>query len=143
MKTHHAALRPAPQNFERTLQFYTELLGFKTSARWSRFMEGMETQCAMVHPEDGICLEIFGCGKTDEPGMGPWQHFCYQVDDGDALIKKLVKAGYQTTDPAGNPVEFVPGREIVVCEDPLMHWRCSFVKGPCGELIEFLQDLEK
>lgn len=143
MRTHHVALRPTPENFDKALHFYTELLGFQTLAKWEAMRNGKMTQHALIHPGDDVCIELFGMGADEAPGLGAWQHVCFETEDVDALVETLVEAGYQTTDPAGNPIPFEKGKSIRICEDPSMLWRCSFILGPCGELIEFMQDLEK
>lgn len=140
IKTHHTALRPTRENFERTIQFYTETLGFKIDKQWDWKNGDRITPCAMIHPGDGIMIEIFGNGMNDEMPTGAYPHVCYEVDDVAALMKKLEAAGYSAVDPQGNPFPDVY-TDFQMREEPPILWRCGFVKGPCNEIIEFLEDL--
>ena len=139
-RTHHTALRPTKENFERTLAFYTELLGFTADDQWIWNNEGREIPCAMVNPGDGVMIEIFGGGSSDQMPIGSYPHVCYEADDVIGLMQKLEAAGYGATDPQGEPSPQVY-TDYLLRESPRILWRCAFIKGPCGEVIEFLQDL--
>lgn len=67
LRTHHSALRPTAENFDRTVQFYTDILGFQTDKAWTTFFnQGKPMKCAMIHPGDGIMIEIFGGGQAED-----------------------------------------------------------------------------
>lgn len=139
-RTHHTALRPTKENFEKTLFFYTHVLGFSVDSQWIWQNGEREIPCAMVNPGDGVMIEIFGSGSSDAMPVGAYPHVCYEVADVAETMKKLNDAGYPATDPNGNLFPEVYS-DYEMCDTPRILWRCAFVQGPCGEIIEFLQDL--
>ena len=56
-------------------------------------------KCAMIHPGDGIMIEIFGGGQENDKPVGAIPHMCYEADDVTAIMEKLKDAGYPSTDP--------------------------------------------
>ncbi len=100
----------------------------------------MQVPCAMVDAGDGVCIEIFGNGSSDEIKIGTYPHMCYEVEDIENIMKYLNKKGYASTDSMGNLqkelyIDFTMSKECNII------WRCGFIVGPCGEIIEFLQDM--
>lgn len=51
--THHTTLRPTKENYQRTVSFYTDVLGFTIQKEWKRQMNGVKMKCCMVDTDDG------------------------------------------------------------------------------------------
>ncbi len=121
---HHIALKckgiPA---FEKTMHFYTQILGMPIVRTWG---EG-ENQAAMVAIGGGSMMEIFANGP-DEPGQGAIRHFALATNDTDACAKACADAGYDV---------FIQPKDVMVGDLPA---RIAFVTGPVGEEVEFFQE---
>lgn len=123
---HHVAIRA--HNFEASVNFYTEALGFKKKIAW-----GEDTKRAiMLDAGDGNYLEIFANG-TDEPKpAGSIIHFALRTNDCDAALERARTAGAEVTmEPKSLDIPSEPH------ETPV---RIAFCKGPDGEVIEFFQN---
>ncbi len=140
--THHTALRPTKENYDKTVRFYTDLLGFTIDRQWTGILNGQKTECCMIDTGNNVLIEIFGNGKSDALNPGAIPHVCYASDDIPSLMADLAQAGYPPVDPRGNLID-IPYEDMVLCEDPYYALRVAFIKGPCGELIEFTTELPK
>lgn len=140
--THHTALRPTKENYDRTVRFYTDVLGFAVQKEWVGNLGGGEMKCSMIDTGDGTLIEIFGNGRSDELNIGSIPHVCYASDDVPAVMEAAAKAGYQPTDARGNPTD-KPYEDMVLNENPYYALRVAFIVGPCGELIEFTTELPR
>jgi len=134
---HHVAIRAV--DFDATVKFYTEGLGFKLHFPFS--VPGRIDCAAFLDAGDGRFVEVFGQdsnvqseGRRRQPGEarteGAMLHFCLRAADTDASYARALAAG------ATSRVEPVSRR---ISEDPLVEVRIAFVTGPNGEVIEFLQ----
>jgi len=134
---HHVAIRAV--DFDETIRFYTEGLGFSMHLPWS--VPGRIDRAAFLDAGDGRFVEVFGSGSTvqsegrrrfpnEEPTEGAVLHFCLRVADTDASYARAIGAG------AVSRVE--PGTRRL-SEEPLVDVRIAFVVGPNGEVIEFMQ----
>lgn len=125
----HIALRAT--DIERSIKFYTEVLGFTLKARWG---EG-DRQIALVDSGDGTCLEIFHAGfaaeKCDEMKAGEYFHLAFAVESADDAFKSAVEGGAEAK---------VAPKNVDIQSDPVMPVRLAFVYGPDGEVIEFFQN---
>lgn len=138
--THHTALRPTKENYQRTVSFYTDVLGFTIQKEWEGQINGVEMKCCMVDTGDGSLIEIFGNGKSDVLNIGAIPHVCYKTDQVPAVMEAAAKAGYAATDAKGNPAE-KSYEDVVLSEKPYYAMRMAFIVGPCGEMIEFVTEL--
>lgn len=121
---HHVALRT--HDFEATIRFYTEGLGFKRRHGWG---EGSK-QIALLDTGDGNYFEVFANG-TDEPKPeGSFFHVALRTDDVDAAVKAATDAGAVVT---------VEPKDVVLGDNPPTPARIAFVKGLNGEIIEFFK----
>lgn len=132
---HHIALRPSPRDFDRTLDFYTKVLGAKIDREW---VMG-ETRCAMIDLGGGILVEIFGNGSRD-PGVGSIPHFAFETDDVAESLRFCREMGYSECTPGGLPTDSSL-EDFVMSEEPFYAMKIGFILGPCGEVIEFLKEL--
>lgn len=124
---HHIAL--CSSDFEKSLKFYTEGLGFKIFKQWSN----PEKQIALLDIGDGSYVELFSNAKpgcSDCTDAGNYIHFAFRVKDSKAAFERALEYG---ATPWIQPKYVELG-----AEDPLHVW-LSFVKGPDGEQLEFFQ----
>ena len=123
---HHIALKcMGVEAFEKTVQFYRDVLGLRVVRAWG---EG-EGSGVMLTTGDAM-LEIFARG-TDLPGQGAIRHFALATDDVDACVRAVEAAGYEV---------FIQPKDIVIASTPEFPARIAFCHGPVGEEIEFFQE---
>ena len=123
---HHIALKcMGVEAFEKTVQFYRDVLGLRVVRSWG---EG-EGSGIMLTTGDAM-LEIFASG-TDLPGQGAIRHFALATDDVDACVRAVEAAGYEV---------FIQPKDIVIASTPEFPARIAFCHGPVGEEIEFFQE---
>jgi glyoxylase I family protein len=126
---HHVAIRAS--DFERTVRFYTEGLGFRPAVRWG---EG-DKRAALLDTGDGNYLEVFAGGKRapgEAPPEGAILHYALRTTDCDAALERARVAGATVTmEPKTIPLESEPMKISI---------RIAFCQGPDGELIEFFQN---
>lgn len=123
---HHIALKcMGVEAFEKTVQFYRDVLGLRVVRAWG---EG-EGSGIMLTTGDAM-LEIFASG-TDLPGQGAIRHFALATDDVDACVRAVKAAGYEV---------FIQPKDIVIASTPEFPARIAFCHGPVGEEIEFFQE---
>ena len=123
---HHIALKcMGVEAFEKTVQFYRDVLGLRVVRAWG---EG-EGSGTMLTTGDAM-LEIFASG-TDLPGQGAIRHFALATDDVDACVRAVEAAGYEV---------FIQPKDIVIASTPEFPARIAFCHGPVGEEIEFFQE---
>lgn len=121
---HHVAMRVA--DFEKSVKFYTEGLGFKAALSWG---EG-NGRAVMLDTGDGNCLELFAGGTPGGKPEGVLLHMAFRTDNCDNALEQAVAAGaVVTAEPA----------DVDIKSDPVTPVRIAFCKGPDGELLEFFQ----
>jgi glyoxylase I family protein len=121
---HHVAIRVG--NFEATLKFYTEGLGFREAFGWG---EGNK-RAALLDTGDGNYIEVFAGGTDEQKPEGAFLHVAFRTDDVDAAVEAAVAAGAEVT---------VQPKDVVLGNNPPTPVRIAFIKGPDGEIIEFFQ----
>ena len=123
---HHIALKAKGlEAFEKTMHFYTQLLGMPVVRTW-----GTGTDLgAMVDIGGGSMMELFSNGPDELP-QGAIRHMAFAVDDVDACVKAVRDAGYEIT---------IEPKDIVIASNPPYPARIAFCIGPCGEEIEFFK----
>ncbi|BCM89562.1 hypothetical protein IAD21_01409 [Abditibacteriota bacterium] len=123
---HHVAIRT--HNFEQSIRFYTEALGFVQKIAWGE----VPARAVMLDTGDGNYLEIFEregvAGETT--GEANILHFALRCDDCVAATEVARAAGAKVTlEPT------VPG----VFTNLGLKTKISFVLGPDGEIVEFFE----
>ncbi len=137
---HHVALRAT--DFDRTIKFYTEGLGFKVHYEFA--VPGRIDRAAFLDAGDGRYIEVFGPASSvqsegrrrhsdEERTEGALLHFCLRVADTEAAYARALAAGAESR---------VAPRTGTLSQDPLVEVRIAFVTGPEGEVIEFLQSAQ-
>ncbi len=121
---HHVAMRV--KDFDATVKFYTEVLGFKKSISWG---EGDE-RAIMLDAGNGNHLEIFAGGSGEAKPEGAFLHLALSTDNCDEAIEKVRKAGMEIT---------IEPNDVVINSNPPTPIRIAFFKGPDGEIVEFFQ----
>ena len=117
---HHVALKPTKDQYEKTVEFYTQILGMEVKRSWG----DPQQPCLMVSCGDNSCMEILG-GQDPTPRGGALDHLAFATSKVDELIERVRQAGYEIAiEPKdGN----LSGTDI----------RIAFCYGPVGEYIEF------
>ncbi len=112
-------------NMDRTLNFYTEILGFKVQTR--RKVERPPTEEIAFIELGGTLLEVFAIKEPAPVSKEAWQigcrRFAIEVDDMNAAIAYLKDKGVQTS------------QETVNTETSVM----SEIKDPDGIAIQLIQ----
>ena len=119
---HHIAVKPTAEQYEKTVEFYTQLLGMEIKKSWG----DPERPCLMVSCGDNTCMEILG-SDSEIPAGGPLAHIAFATDKVDGLIEKVREAGYQVTN---EPADANLGGDTPI--------RIAFFYGPTNEHIELL-----
>lgn len=121
---HHVALRPTQENYERTLDFYTQVLGLEIARTWG----SEERPCCMLSVGDNSFLELLSGGPSDEKEPGAHDHLAFATEQPDVLVERVREAGYEITQE--------PTDIVIASEEPYPA-RIAFCIGPVNEIIEF------
>lgn len=125
---HHVAIRA--NNFDETIRFYTELLGFKVQKTWTLPAFNLR-QAAMLQSADGhTAIEVYDeLDVVNGPNGGALLHFALRVDDAQAVFEKAVNFGAKV---CVEPMKLRLGHPVFEVNNALVY-------GPNGEIVEFLQ----
>ncbi|MEQ9459875.1 MAG: VOC family protein [Phycisphaeraceae bacterium] len=127
---HHVAV--VVSDFDKSLDFYTNLLGMKEAAQW----QAPPKRAIMLDTGDGNYIEMFE--NKDRPqhadaGNEPWFHIALRTTNLDEVIARVREAGY--------PVTMEPTHiDIKTTDDRTIPVYICFFKGPDGESIELFQN---
>lgn len=127
---HHVAMKA--KDWDASVKFYTEVLGFKEWIRWGKPASGSEgdSRAIMLDTGDGSHIEIFANG-TGQPVEGSYIHVAFNTTDCDGAIGRARAAGMKITmEPKSLTIDAKPAPVNV---------RIGFCLGPDGEVIEFFQ----
>ncbi|MGF1483626.1 MAG: VOC family protein [Opitutales bacterium] len=127
---HHTALRAT--DFERTLKFYCEGLGFTKKVAWSMGKDGA-TKAVMLDAGDGNYLEVFSNGNPEDPAEARYAHIALRTDNIESAHAAALAAGAKERVA---PTDF--NIEDTLSGTPHTG-KLSFVLGPDDEVIEFMQ----
>ena len=121
---HHIALKcDGTDAFDRTVRFYSEILGMDIVRCWG---EGTGSGI-MLDTGDGSLMEIFADAEDRLP-QGAIRHLALRTSDVDAVVDNVRKAGYEIT---------MEPNDIVIESSVPFPARIAFAIGPIGEEIEF------
>lgn len=123
---HHLALAAA--DYDKSMKFYIEGLGFEKVAEWG---EGAERAC-LLDIGNGSHFEIFGNGTANEEKDAKFVHFAFSTTNPDIAYENALAAG------AASHME---PKTLDIPATPPLPVRIAFVKGPDGELLEFFKVL--
>ena len=122
---HHLAL--SAFDFDKSLKFYTEGLGFEIVAEWG---EGTG-RAAMLDIGSGSHFEIFANGNQNEQKDAKFAHFAFATSNPDLAYENAVKGGAVSQMEPKDVIGVIPNMSI----------RIAFVVGPDGEVLEFFKVL--
>ncbi len=134
---HHVAIRV--RDFEATLKFYIEGLGFKKRYGWGsdeRESGGKDTRAALMDVGDGNYMEVFA-GATRPQGESASEEIFFHIafrsnDVATAMARALAGGGTLHQDTKS----VVPNN----ADEPKQTFTIGFIRGLDGELIEFFQN---
>jgi catechol 2,3-dioxygenase-like lactoylglutathione lyase family enzyme len=130
------------RNYEDTLSFYTNALGFKVGHSWSLPAFQISEACMLISPDQRTCIELFDPGaviaaegeRADSPEVvkyGALLHFAFYVDNVDETYERALAHGAKL---------YVQPDWVSLGEPPLQV-RNAVVHSPNGEVIEFLEEV--
>lgn len=127
---HHLAIASA--DFDRSVKFYTEVLGCRPTMQW----QTTRGQAVMLDVGDGNYVEVFGREAAgDLPAEARLLHLCLRCDNLDEVVERVRKAGATiTVEPKDVPIE-----NRAEGGKPDITVRLAFFTGPDGEIIELMQ----
>ncbi|MBE0341702.1 VOC family protein [Paenibacillus sp. 28ISP30-2] len=137
----HVAIQA--QDYQATIAFYTEVLGFKRGHHWSLPSFQIREASMLISPDQITCLEIFDndavipaqgkkASSEDEIAHGALLHFAFYVDDVNQIYQKALAHGART---------FVKPDQLTLGEPPLVV-KNAVIYSPNGEVIEFIEDVD-
>jgi len=128
MKAGHLGLRTT--DYEATIQWYTEILGFRLLKKWT----AGDLKLAYLAPanDDNFWLEIIQDGNPQpgapQPILNGFQHFCIDVENVDQTLAALRHKNVKVVREPFNV--------------PPIGKRCGFIIDLHGNVIEFAQDID-
>ena len=125
MGFHHLSVYAS--DFDKSLAFYQKL-GMSVYTAWG---EG-DSRIALLDTGDGSLLELFAKPGMDVPAEGRFQHLALHVE---AALNTALAAGATLQMPVTVMDLDSHPRKITV--------QIAFVKGPDGEVLEFIKQLVK
>ncbi|MCL1858012.1 MAG: VOC family protein [Oscillospiraceae bacterium] len=123
---HHLALSAV--DFDKSIKFYTEGLGFEIVAEWG---EGAG-RAALLDIGSGSHFEIFANGNSNEQQDVKFVHFAFATTNPDLAYENALAAG------AASQME---PQSLEIPANPALPVRIAFVRGPDGEVLEFFKVL--
>ncbi len=132
---HHIALRA--WDFEATLKFYIEGLGFTRKYGWGsdeRQNGGKDSRAVMLDTGDGNYLEVFAgaaAPRSDDAPEDTIFHFALRTTNCREALERARQAGAVVT---------IEPKIVEVKGDHTEYFHIAFCKGPDGEVIEFFEN---
>jgi len=123
---HHLALSAV--DFDKSIKFYTEGLGFEITAEWG---EGTG-RAALLDIGNGSSFEIFANGNENVQQDAKFAHFAFATSNPDLAYENAMAAG------AASQME---PKSLEIPATPPIPVRIAFVLGPDGEVLEFFKVL--
>jgi glyoxylase I family protein len=125
---HHLCLKT--RDWDRTLRFYQETLGFTLKIAWRQAPQ----RAVMLDTGDGNYLEVFE-DLTYEPSLnGVMIHFALRTTRLDEVTERVRATGAKIT---------MEPKDVTIAttnDSGPVPIRISFCEGPGGEIIEFFQN---
>ncbi len=133
MKVGHVAVWT--EDMQKSIDFY-KLLGGKEGLKAQLPMDGgtwTKDLCHMVFDGEATVELVAPSDSSKMPGMvGRVEHFCFDVEDVDAVFEYLKSKGITSFDREKPSTAGIFGGVKLI-----------FLEGPSGEMIELLQYLAK
>lgn len=122
---HHVNLKTLPDDFDKTVEFYTDVLKLKIELEW----DSNGNKGVMLKIGDAL-LEIM-VDSNAKYNDGMFQHIALFTDDVDKVVSAVREAGYKIIEEP---------KDVDIPSDPPYYVRIAFCRGPVGELIEFFKE---
>lgn len=116
---HHVAIRPTLEDYRKTVDFYTGLLGMDIVQSWG----DPNHPCVMASCGESK-IEILPVVETPDSPGGVLNHIAFATSEVDSIVEAVRSAGYEITNEP---------RSGELCGQKI---RTAFLKGPLGETIE-------
>jgi catechol 2,3-dioxygenase-like lactoylglutathione lyase family enzyme len=125
---HHISMET--DNWEKSLQFYENLLGLKPAGKGSAEKRRLQ----LLDAGGNVCVELTELTQKrtgdDVEKAARWAHLAFRVSDTAALMKKVKAAGYEVT------------MDTTTIHSGDLNAVIGFFKGPQDELIESFQVID-
>ncbi|AJA48274.1 glyoxalase-like domain-containing protein [Clostridium pasteurianum DSM 525 = ATCC 6013] len=121
---HHIALKV--KNFDNTIKFYTEGLGFKKYLCW----EQNGNRVSFLSAGGNSFIQIFEDDSKEDISNATYTHMAFYTKNCEEAIKAAKNAGAKVKGPI----------EIKIPSNPDIIMRTAYCKGPDGESIEFFEE---
>lgn len=137
----HVAIQA--RDYNATIAFYVEVLGFKRGHHWSLPSFSIKEASMLISPDARTCLEIFDneavipaqgkkAASEAEIAHGALLHFAFYVDNVEETYQKALAHGAKT---------FVEPGTLSLGEPPLLV-KNAVIHSPNGEIIEFIEEVD-
>lgn len=124
---HHIGMRSC--NYEKTVRFYKEGLGFKTVLEWEW---GDSGKACILDMGNGTCIEIGNDGEPELPPVGKFTHLALRTENIEKAYERALAAGGRSKVPP------TYSDVIQARPEPWKLW-FAYVIGFDNEEIEFIQ----
>ncbi|WP_028550217.1 VOC family protein [Paenibacillus sp. UNC451MF] len=136
----HVAIQA--KDYKATIDFYTQVLGFKVGHHWSLPAFQIQEAAMLVSPDQRTCIEVFDneaiipaqgkkASSEEEISHGALLHFAFYVDDVKEMYNKALHHKAKT---------YIEPSQLSLGEPPLAV-KNALVYSPNGEVIEFIEDV--
>lgn len=123
---HHVSLKcNGFENFEKTVDFYKNILGMEEVRSW-----GTGSSSGAMLKAGQVLIELFANAEEQMP-KGVVSHFAFAVKNVDECVAAVRKAGYEI---------LIEPKDIEIQSTPVYPARIAFCIGPSGEEIEFFEE---
>lgn len=137
----HVAIQA--KDYKTTIDFYTQVLGFKVGHHWSLPSFQIKEAAMLVSPDQRTCIEIFDseavipaqgkkASSEEDIAHGALLHFAFYVDDVEEMYQKALAHGAKA---CIEPDQLSLGEPSLVVKNALVY-------SPNGEVIEFMEDVD-
>ncbi|WP_409340651.1 VOC family protein [Paenibacillus sp. MBLB4367] len=131
------------KDYQATLAFYAQVLGFKIGHHWSLPSFRIKEACMLVSLDRRTCIEIFDneavipaqgkkASTEEEIAHGALLHLAFYVQHVDDMYEKAL---------AHEAKAFIEPGQLSLGE-PSLVVRNAVIHSPNGEVIEFLEDVD-
>ncbi|MCG7408284.1 VOC family protein [Paenibacillus sp. ACRRX] len=136
----HVAIQA--KNYQETIDFYTQVLGFKIGHHWSLPLFHIKEASMLVSPDQRTCIEIFDqeavipaqgkkAAADEEITHGAILHFAFYVEHVTQIYEKALAYGAKA---------YIEPSKLALGEPPLLVHN-AVIHSPNGEIIELLEEV--
>ncbi|MBP1995363.1 VOC family protein [Paenibacillus eucommiae] len=137
----HVAIQA--KDYQATIAFYTEVLGFKIGHHWSLPSFLIKEASMLISPDQRTCIEIFDneavipaqgkkASSEEDVAHGALLHFAFYVNNVEEIYQKALNHGAKA---------FVEPGQLSLGIPPLLV-KNAVIHSPNGEIIEFIEEVD-